>query len=104
MADEEVVEQVVEEKPDGSSQKNPLLTILLIVNAGLLGTVAYFQFTSFNKKKRLESGIIKRIHIWLRYTVIVSLALTIIIYLFNLILNFICFGISYGLVMLKSIT
>jgi len=51
MADEEQVEQLSEEKGDSSSQKNPLLTIILLLNAVLLGAVAYFQFSSFSKKK-----------------------------------------------------
>lgn len=47
MADEEVGEQVKpagEKKPKASSEKNPLVAVLLVLNIVAMGTVAFFQF------------------------------------------------------------
>lgn len=53
MADEETNEEAGGEKSgktSGSSQKNPLATILLLLNAIGLGAVAYFQYSAHQRE------------------------------------------------------
>lgn len=46
MAEELTEAELKDSKPKGS---NPLLTILLLVNCALMGTVAYFQWQAHQK-------------------------------------------------------
>lgn len=56
MADEDVTEELEKAaaKPAASS-KNPLLTVLLLLNTLMMGAVAYFQYESFQKISKQES-------------------------------------------------
>lgn len=56
MADEDVTKELEKAaaKP-ASSSKNPLLTVLLLLNTVMMGAVAYFQYESFQKISKQES-------------------------------------------------
>jgi flagellar FliL protein len=50
VADEnDVVEEVAKEEASVSGAKNPLLTILVLLNTIMMGAIAYFQFTAHEK-------------------------------------------------------
>lgn len=51
MADEDITELDEGTPSSGSSGKNPLLMIVLILNIALMGVVAFFQYSSFVKSK-----------------------------------------------------
>lgn len=57
MADEDVTEELEKAaaRPSSGSSKNPLLTVLLLLNTLMMGAVAYFQYESFQKISNQES-------------------------------------------------
>lgn len=54
MADEDINQELASPSAAASS-KNPLLTVLLLVNTIIMGAVAYFQYQSFQKLSKQES-------------------------------------------------
>jgi flagellar FliL protein len=54
MADEDAKQEFKEPK-SGDTAKNPLLTILLVVNAILMGVIAYFQYDAHVKEANRPS-------------------------------------------------
>jgi len=56
MADEDVTQELEKAVAQpASNSKNPLLTILLLLNTVIMGAVAYFQYESFQKISKQES-------------------------------------------------
>jgi flagellar protein FliL len=53
MADDENEQLKLESKPSGS--KNPLLTVLLLLNTIIMGAVGYFQYQSHQKVAQAET-------------------------------------------------
>ncbi len=49
MADEELNADEFKDRPASGGPKNPLLTVLVLLNIILMGTVAYFQFMNHKK-------------------------------------------------------